>query len=120
MQEKRRNPRMNLSLELSVSSLFKQDNDNINIDSPITITNISKGGVGFTCQSFLPVGYYFNAAIQMGHQDAKLYCVVKIVRSEILSDVPDTYLYGCEFVGLAPVLNFLFDDYAEEIHFTEE
>lgn len=120
MLEKRRNPRMNLTMELSISSLFKQDNDSIEIDSPITITDISKGGIGFTTDAFLPIGYYFNASIRMGRQDAKLYCVVKIVRSQMKEGSPDKYSYGCEFVGMAPVLDFLFDEYAEEINFDPE
>lgn len=115
MEDKRKNPRMEISLELSISSLFKQDNDSIDIDSPIKITDISKGGIGFTCQSFLPIGYYFNAAIQMGNQSSRLYCVVRIIRNQLVSDA---YHYGCEFVGMAPILDFIFDEYADEIHFS--
>ena len=116
MLEKRRNPRMDISMELHISSLFKQDNDSIEINSPITIIDISKGGIGFTSNDFLPIGYYFNAVIQMGHQESKLYCVVRIVRSQTVEGDDNQYLYGCEFVGMAPVLDFIFDEYANEIN----
>ena len=115
MFEKRKNPRMNAKMELHISSLFKQDNDSIEINSPITITDISKGGIGFTSDDFLPIGYYFNATLQLGHQDAKLFCVVKIVRSQLMEGSETHYLYGCEFVGMAPVLDFIFDEDAQEL-----
>lgn len=115
MLEKRKNPRMNAKLELHISSLFKQDNDSIAINSPITITDVSKGGIGFTSDDFLPIGYYFNASLQLGRQSAKLFCVVKIVRSQLMDGEGTHYLYGCEFVGMAPVLDFIFDEYAQEL-----
>lgn len=120
MQEKRRNPRMNITMELSISSLFKQDNDAININSPITITDISKSGIGFITDDFLPIGYYFNACLQLGRQDAKLYCVVRIIRSQVKDGSDSKYIYGCEFVGMAPVLDFIFDEYAAEICFNPD
>ena len=46
--EKRRFKRMKADLRLNVSSLFNQDNKEIkNLDSPITVTNISEGGIAF-------------------------------------------------------------------------
>ena len=48
MIEKRRDKRFNVKLELVISSLFKQDNICVeNIDAPITVVDISKGGIGF-------------------------------------------------------------------------
>ena len=44
--EKRRFKRMKADLRLNVSSLFNQDNKEIkNLDSPITVTNISVGRI---------------------------------------------------------------------------
>ena len=80
MQEKRRDKRLPVcSMKLEISSLFKQDNQIIkNIDAPISVHDISKGGIGFITKSDLPLNFYFNACIQLGDADAKLYCVVKI------------------------------------------
>ena len=108
MTEKRRSKRVKVTLDLTVSSIFAQDNDRITIDSPIIVKDISRFGIGFISKSILPMNYYFNAALNIGKDDSILYCVVKIIRCEALED--DEYSYGCEFVGMAPVLNYIFDD----------
>lgn len=107
MLDKRRANRVKVTLELTVSSLFDQDNDKINIDSPIMVKDISKFGLGFISKSILPLNYYFNAELNLGSEDSTLYCVVKIIRCEALED--DEYSYGCEFIGLAPVLDYIFE-----------
>ncbi len=108
MNDKRRSKRINVTLMLNVSSLFNQDNNKIAIESPIEVKDISKLGIGFISKSILPLNYYFNAALNLDQKDSILYCVVKIIRCEALED--DEYSYGCEFVGLAPVLDYIFDD----------
>ena len=116
MLEKRRDKRLPVfSMKLEISSLFKQDNEMIkDLDAPIEIENISRGGIGFSSKTDIPLGYYFNACIQLGNEDAKLYCVVKIIRREIRQD--DTIFYGCELVGLAPVFSYIFDDYENQLN----
>ena len=113
MIEKRRDKRFNVKLELVISSLFRQDNICVeNIDAPITVVDISKGGIGFHSQSILPVGYYFNACIQLSPDDSsKLYSVVKIIRCIDLGHGMKGY--GCEFVGRAPVLSYIFEEFIE-------
>lgn len=111
MEEKRHYKRIKAHLELNVSSLFKQDNILVeNVDAPITVVNVSRGGIGFVSESVLPVGFYFNAALQLGDESNKLFCVVKIVRA-----TPDTAsdctCYGCEFVGLPNILMYIFDEF---------
>lgn len=111
MIEKRRFKRMNVHLELNISNLFQQDNIVISdVNAPITVIDISKGGIGFVTAANLPIGYYFNAKIQLGDEDSMLYTVVKIVRSMPTKD-GDLINYGAEFIGLAPVLDFIFDEY---------
>lgn len=51
----------------------------------------------FKTQSILPIGYYFNARLEMEGEDENLNCVVKIVRQAKTED--GCYFYGCEFVG---------------------
>lgn len=111
MQEKRKDKRLPVfSMKLEISSLFKQDNEIIkNLDAPIDVENISKGGIGFSSKTDIPLGYYFNACIQLGNEEAKLYCVVKIIRRSIRQD--GTIFYGCELVGLAPVFTYIFEEY---------
>ena len=102
-------------MTLEISSLFKQDHEQIEgLDAPIKVTDISKGGIGFISPSELPVGYYFNACIRLGDEDAKLFSVVKIVR-KVNVDKEDGFLYGCELIGLAPVLSYIFEDYEKKL-----
>lgn len=109
MDEKRRSKRFPVSLQLEISSLFKQDNVHVNnINEPIEVINISKTGIGFKSKGDLPLDYYFNACIQLGGPLSKLYTVVKIIRRE---KCDDTIIYGCEFVGMSSVLNYIFDEF---------
>lgn len=112
--EKRRCKRVPISMALEISALFKQDNVKVgDVDAPIEIINISKTGIGFVTESVLPVGYYFNSRIQLGDEDSKFYCVVRIVRKERRTD--SEFLYGCEFIGLAPVFEHIFDEYEASV-----
>ncbi len=101
-------------MTLEVSSLFKQDESKIeNLDAPITVVDISKGGIGFEAESEMPEGYYFNACLQLGEsEDARLYCVVKIIRKEKLEK---GFRYGSELVGFAPILSYIFEDYEKSL-----
>ena len=96
MEEQRRSKRIPVYMELEVSSLFKQDN--------VKVGNIH----GFKTQSILPIGYYFNARLEMEGEDENLNCVVKIVRQAKTED--GCYFYGCEFVGMASVFDYIFED----------
>ena len=114
MEEKRRSNRIQVELSLKISSLFMQDNVKVeNIDAPINVINISKGGIGFITESVLPLNYYFNATLNLGDEDASLYCVVKIIRTKELTD--GMHLYGCEMIGFAPVLTYIFDNYEKTL-----
>ncbi len=113
MDEKRRSKRLQVDLNLNISSLFKQDNIRVdNIDAPIEVINISKDGIGFKSKSILPVDYYFNAKIQLGSEDSSLYCVVKIIRQEAEAG-GGIFMYGAEFVGMPSVLEYIFDEFEE-------
>ena len=117
--EKRRYKRLKADLKLNVSTLFNQSNVQIkNIDSPIAVVNVSKSGIGFESKSVLPLNFYFNAALRLGSDSDILYCVVKIIRCQLIQGT-DVYSYGCEFVGMAPVLNYIFDNYESEVNSIE-
>ena len=115
MEEKRKFKRLPASMTLEISSLFKQDHISIDqLAAPIHVTNISKGGIGFTSTNDLPIGFYFNSCIRLGtDEEAKLYCVVKILRKDTLP--AGGFDYGCELVGIAPVLSYIFDDYEKSL-----
>ena len=100
-----------MKLQLEFSQLFKQDNVKVEeVDAPIEVRDVSKLGIGFASKSVLPLDYYFNARLELGGKDKVLYCVVKIIRID--SD-GEQNLYGCQFVGMAPVFDYIFEEYAK-------
>ncbi len=102
-------------MKLEISSLFKQDNVHLdNLDAPITVANISRHGLGFKSPADLPLNYYFNAIMVIGAEDAKLYTVVKIIRKDPANE-EGLFGYGCELIGVAPVFDYLFDDYEKSL-----
>jgi len=111
MIEKRKFKRMQAHLKLTVSSIFKQNNVKVDhVDAPIIVNNVSRSGIGFTSKGVFPEGFYFNAALQLGNAEDVLFCVVKIIRSQV-TDEPEVYSYGCEFVGLPSIFNYIFDEF---------
>ena len=115
MEEKRRSKRIKANLTLNVSNLFKQDNVSVGaLTSPITVIDVSKHGIGFISKDIIPLDYYFNAALHLGSENDCLYCVVKIIRCVTLDD--GQYQYGCEFVGMASVLDYIFDEYEKRVN----
>lgn len=112
MEEKRKFSRLPLKLELTISSLFKQDYELIpGINENIEVKDISKSGIGFTCGQELPLNYYFDAKIQLTG-DQFFYAVLKIIRTE---KAGNGYFVGCEFVGLADILSMRVDLYEKEL-----
>lgn len=113
MEEQRKSKRVKITMSLKVSSLFKQDNVKVeNLDAPIEIQNVSKTGLGFATESVLPIGYYFNAKLEFQESGESLHCVVRIVRQDKCADGRN--FYGCEFVGMASVFDYIFDDVEKE------
>jgi len=114
MQEKRRSKRMPIQLELVVSKLFKQEaSATVEVNKPIQVTDVSKLGIGFISENEFPLNYYFNAKLELGSPDNSLYCVIQIIRKQPKED--GAFVYGCEFVGLAPVLGIIFDEYEKTL-----
>ncbi len=112
MEERRKAKRMPVTLTLEILNLYKQDNVQVsNLHAPIEVLNISKSGMGFRTESVLPMDYYFNANINLGTEDT-LRCVIKIIRTQ---PDGDAYIYGCEFVGMASVLSYIFEEYDKRI-----
>ncbi|MBH1940533.1 PilZ domain-containing protein [Mobilitalea sibirica] len=113
MQERRKAKRMPVTLSLEISNLYKQDHVRVsNLHAPIEVINISKTGIGFLSESVLPEGYYFNANINLGNEDT-LHCVVQIVRRQPAED--NKTMYGCEFVGMATILSYVFEEYDKRL-----
>lgn len=103
MNNKRRFKRIPLEIELTISKLFKQDNEQIpDINTIVEVNNISKSGLGFKCSQELPLNYYFDAKILLSPNNY-FNSVLKIIR--IQKEAEDKYYIGCQFVGLADMLS---------------
>ncbi len=114
MEEKRRSKRMPIQLELVVSKLFKQEAaDTVELNKPIHVVDVSRLGIGFVTENDFPLNYYFNAKLELGSADNSLYCVVQIIRKQAKED--GSFSYGCEFVGLAPILCTIVDEYEKTL-----
>ena len=106
MIEKRMNERQKVSMQLTISTLFRQNNiEVVNVEAPIEVINISKTGLAFKTDSILPLDYYFNAKLQFGNdENSILYSIIKIIRATLpVEEDDDTTIYGCEIVGMTPV-----------------
>ncbi len=116
MVEQRKFKRTPISMDLEVSSVFKQDNVKVsNINAPIEVVDISREGIGFNSASILPIGYYFNARLQFSRIESinnAINCVVQIIREKKQSD--GTTNYGCIFVGMPTVFDYFFKEVEEK------
>lgn len=111
MIEMRREKRWPAKLELEIATLFKQDNIKVEINTPIEVTDVSTSGIGFKTDSDLPMGYYFNARLVLADEQA-LNCVVRIIRKQ---EATNGYLYGCEIVGTASIMDYVVNNYAASL-----
>ncbi|MBQ1688302.1 MAG: PilZ domain-containing protein [Lachnospiraceae bacterium] len=114
MIERRRHKRLPIELSLEIKKIYKQDYVIIeDVDTEISVINISKSGIGFVSKAKLPIDYYFDGKIRLGDNDY-FYAVVHIVRGEVQEE-GNGNLYGAEFVGLAPFLANKIDDYEKRL-----
>lgn len=114
--EKRRNKRLPISLEIKISELYKQDNIIItDINKSIEVRDVSKSGLGFFCKQELPIGYYFDANIQLPFNH--FLTVIKIIRSVKLEN---GYRIGSEFIGLSDILSKSVEEYDIQLQEAEK
>jgi len=93
MEEKRHSQRSELTSKLMIKRLDSQDaGEEVTID----ITDVSKGGVGFTCNKALEIGAVYENFLEIWTKEV-LHAFLEIVRIEKKGD---EYFYGSSFVGL--------------------
>ena len=108
MEELRRSKRIPVDMHLEISSIFKQNNVHVsNLNAPIEVIDISKYGIGFVSASILPIGFYFNSRLQFEDEKDCINCVIRIIRRFQRDD--GMTVYGCEFVGMSPIFDYVFD-----------
>ncbi|MDK2866473.1 MAG: hypothetical protein PWP51_1290 [Clostridiales bacterium] len=108
MKDRRKAHRLPFNATLTIDEVYNQQEViRESREIPINAVDISKGGIGFTTHESLPLGYYFNAKIDLGN-GRQFYSVLKIIRKE---EQDDEIIYGCEFTGLADILSLYIDEF---------
>ena len=81
MEEKRKEKRIPIGFNLSVSDLYQENPYALkDISSSIDVTDISAKGIGFICETVLPVGYIFIANIELYRDMPQIITDVKIIK----------------------------------------
>ena len=93
MVEKRHNQRTDLKSTLMIKRLDTNEGAK---EVTIDITDVSKGGVGFTCTEALEIGAVYESFLEIWTKEV-LHAFLEIVRIEKRGD---GYFYGSSFVGL--------------------
>lgn len=92
MEERRRNDRSKLESKLVLKRLDEEQGEEVTID----IVDVSKTGVGFTCEKALEIGAVYEAFLTIWTKEI-LHTFVEIVRIEKLEGL---FNYGSIFIGL--------------------
>ena len=93
MEEKRHSQRSEMTSKLMIKRL---DSNEAGEEVTINITDVSKGGVGFTCSKALEIGAVYESFLEIWTKEV-LHTFLEIVRIE---KNEDGFIYGSSFVGL--------------------
>lgn len=92
MEERRKNKRIELQSTLSVKRLDGTTMSDVDID----VIDVSKTGVGFTCNVALEIGAVYESNLRIWTQEV-LHAFLEIVRIEKQGN---TFVYGAIFIGM--------------------
>ncbi len=92
MQERRRNKRSPMQSTL----VMKRIDNNVTDEVAIEINDVSKSGIGFTCDQILQIGTIYETYLTIWTKEV-LHAFVQVVRIEMKGD---GFVYGASFVGL--------------------
>lgn len=92
MEERRKSKRTELQSKLVMKRLDEGNADEVGIE----IVDVSKTGVGFTCDQALTIGAVYEAYLTIWTKEV-LHTFMEIVRIE---KVDNTISYGAVFVGM--------------------
>lgn len=91
--ERRRNKRTSMESSLVIKKL---GGNGSNKEVSVEIIDVSKSGVGFTCQEPLQIGEVYESFLTIWTKEV-LHAFLQIVRIEI---VENGYSYGALFIGM--------------------
>lgn len=93
MEERRKNRRMELDSKLLIKSL----NDSEQEEVAIEVSDVSKTGIGFTCDNELAIGTVYEAYLTIWMKE-QLHIFLEVIRKDKTDD--GKYNYGAIFVGM--------------------
>lgn len=94
--ERRRNKRTSMASSLVIKKL---DENGSNKEVSVEITDVSKTGVGFTCNEPLQIGEVYESFLTIWTKEV-LHAFLQIVRIEITGD---SFSYGALFIGMTEI-----------------
>lgn len=97
MIDKRRNKRLDINVTLQINNLILDDAKDGLTCVEVNVFNISKAGMGFTCDFDLPQESFYDADVELWTKD-KIHTVLKVVRKRKEDSI---WEYGCVFLGLS-------------------
>ena len=92
MEERRRTNRRTLESKLLIKRLDGWGQE----DAQIEITDVSKTGIGFSCNKLLDIGAVYESFLRIWTQEV-IHAFVEIVRIE---KTGQNYSYGAIFIGM--------------------
>lgn len=92
MQERRRANRRELESKL----VLKRLDGGISEEAEISITDVSKSGIGFSCNKLLEIGSVYEAFLRIWTQEV-IHSFLEIVRIE---KKQSEFYYGAVFIGM--------------------
>lgn len=93
MNERRKNKRLELESKLLIKSLNAEENPH---EVGIDIIDVSKTGIGFTCDKPLTIGTVYEAYLTIWTKEM-IHAFLEIIRIEKNAD---DYTYGAIFIGM--------------------
>ncbi len=109
MEERRKSKRMDLEARLMVKRLDSTEKHSV----VITISDVSRTGVGFSCPDQLDIRAVYECYLTIWTKEV-IHVFMQIVRSEI--ERPGSFHYGAVFIGMSEQDAFRISVYE---HFTE-
>lgn len=95
MVERRKSKRTELKSRIIVKRLDSGKTEEVGID----VLNVSKTGIGFTCDELLEIGAVYEAYLTIWTKEV-LHAFIEVVRIE---KEPETFQYGGTFIGMPEI-----------------
>lgn len=95
MEERRRSKRTELHSRLLVKRLDSAKTEEVKVD----VLNVSKTGIGFTCDELLDIGSVYEAYLTIWTKEV-IHAFIEIIR---IQKEPETFQYGGLFIGMPEI-----------------